>query len=337
MIPALAALWPEVEALLPEDRRAPLARAEPVSARVWRVALANGTVLALKLAAGNEASARALAMEARALAWLGRRSCPVPQVVAQPAEALPRWLALSWHGDQTLEALLAAAKPPQRARLGQQLAEAATCVEAAFQPLTAAERDNPPGWEARVRALRAQAAPWIAAAPEALAWLLERTLDRQTQAWLNEALTLAADAEPSIGSLDYNAQNAVLDGRRLTLLDFSAVGVDWPERRFVQYGTAAAGGFASAICPSSVRRYAALSAPLRSLDTAAVERLVDAHDLWLLLVAAQQLRAVAEGRAAAERAHAWRNVPERRQQLLRLLRRRLVRHGPAEAVRRRLR
>jgi len=338
----LAALWPEVEALLPPARRAPLARAEPVSGRVWRAALANGTVLALKLAAGNEESARALAMEAQALEWLARRGCPVPEVVARPAETPPRWLALSWHGDQTLEVLLATASPPQRARLGRLLAEAVASVEAAFQPLTAAERDNPPAWEARVRALRAQAAPWIAAAPEALAWLVEHPLDRRTRERLEQALALAFGAEPSIAGLDYNAQNVVFDGERLALLDFSAVGIDWPERRFVQYGTATGaasdgGGFVTVITPSSVRHYAALIAPQRSLDAAKVEQLVDAHDLWLLLIAAQQLRAVAEGSAVAARARAWRNVPQRRRQLLRLLRRRLIHHGPAETVRRRLR
>ena len=57
---------------------------------------------------------------------------------------------------------------------------------------------------------------------------------------LRRTVALALGGEPDVGSLDYNARNVVLDeaGGRVTLVDFAATGVDWPERRLVQYATA---------------------------------------------------------------------------------------------------
>ena len=41
-------------------------------------------------------------------------------------------------------------------------------------------------------------------------------------------------ATPTLGTLDYNARNIVVDGSTLTFIDFGSIGWDWSERRLVQ-------------------------------------------------------------------------------------------------------
>ena len=225
-----------------------------------------------------------------------------------------------------------------------------------------------PEWAQQVGALRAQAEPWLAAAPQALAWLLHaqgRTGggEGDMAGALRRTVALALGGEPDVGSLDYNARNVVLDeaGGRVTLVDFAATGVDWPERRLVQYATATgttpgsmplgaggavpgagAGGapggrqggtFRSALTAEAVRDYAALVAPGRGTGPAMVVAAVDAHEVLLLLLAAVGLRAVEAGTAHPERARAWSDVQGRREALLALLRRPLSGEGPAAGVR----
>ncbi|HJR50314.1 MAG TPA: hypothetical protein VJ794_04360, partial [Gemmatimonadales bacterium] len=195
---------------------------------------------------------------------------------------------------------------------------------------------------ARVAALQQQAAGWIAAAPPALAWLLGASLDHTREALLAAALAPATHSVPTLGSLDYNARNVVLDGDRLTLIDFAAVGADWPERRFVQYGTATGAGsvddgFASVVSSVSVTAYAAEVAQLRSVPVADMVHRVDAHDLLLLLTAAHHLRMIEAGQAHPDRAAAWADIPRRKAQLIPLLQRPLAPDGPAEEFRAQLR
>ena len=131
---------------------------------------------------------------------------------------------------------------------GERLVRAVAAVEAAFWPVSAG-RAAPGGvgrsaWRRCGRRRRRG----LAAAPEALAWLLQGRAGarrgRASRPAPGGAVALALRGEPDVGSLDYNARNVVLDEARgrVTLLDFAATGVDWPERRLVQYATATGGG-----------------------------------------------------------------------------------------------
>ena len=42
------------------------------------------------------------------------------------------------------------------------------------------------------------------------------------------------EAKPTLGTLDYNARNIVVDGTTPTFIDFGSLGWDWCERRLVQ-------------------------------------------------------------------------------------------------------
>jgi hypothetical protein len=346
--PALVPVWRDVAVALPASHRGeprevrPAGPAESPSARVWRVTLEDGPKLALKLAAPGAP----LDAEAWGLRWLGERGAPVPAVLAVDPTQPAAWLALAWCGDTTLDEAVQTATSWKLATLGRRLAVAASAVERAYRPVTAGLRRQAT-WHERVAALREQTSPWIAAAPEALAWLGEGRRaggDRAAENLLERTLAAALGAEADVGSLDYNARNVVLGERPsvMTLLDFAATGVDWPERRFVQYGTATGAGltggdFRSVIGPASVRAYATTVAPQREADEHDVARAVDAHDVLLLLTAATGLRAVAGGVAHPERAQGWADVSARRVALRRLLRRRLVVDGPAEDLRATLR
>lgn len=354
---------PPTEALLLAQPAGPVARP---SARVWKLRFAGDLTLALKLAAPNAP----LDAEQRTLAWLAGQGAPVPAVLATDPAQPSTWMALEWCGDDTLDDALqrtdvlppdvrrAAEVPEARAagrdevtRLGGALAAAVAAVERAFAPATARLRADPASWLPRCRALQAQTEPWAAGAVQGLTWLTGAPPSQSLAEALNVAVALAMNTPPSAGSLDYNARNAVLNSvagetPRLTLLDFSATGVDWPARRFVQYGTATgsgrrSGNFVSAIQRESTLAYAEAVAPTWGTDAPAVQQTVDAHDLLLLLTAAQTLRAIATGKAHPERARAWTGIgtdlSARRARLLSLLRRPLAPDGPAESVRARLR
>jgi hypothetical protein len=330
-------VWPSVVAALPPAWRAGLKDARQVSPRVWRIELSAGRVLALKLAAERAP----LDVEVQALHWLGRHRCSVPAVLAVSSERPPQWVALEWCGDQTLDVAAQGAGAARRARLGRELALALAEIEGAFAPFTARAQADAARWQAQIQALRAQAAPWLAQAPATLAWLLGRDVPRKVGSSLRLAGEVALHAPAAAGSLDYSASNVVVGRGRLVVVDFAAIGVDWPARRFVQYGTATGaaarepprGTFATVITPEAVCAYAARAAALQGATVEAVQEMVDAHDLLLLLAAGEHLRLIQAGRAEAERALAWANVPERRQALLALIQRPLVRHGPAAAVR----
>jgi hypothetical protein len=315
-----------------------VAQVEQLSARVWRIDLSNQQRVALKVATADAPLRREIAT----LRWLGQQGCAVPALLAVDEDAEPSWLALEWSGSKTLDQALQQAPPARHTRLGRRLAGALAAVEAAFTPMTAQARADRDRWHAQTSALRDLAAPWVEAAPLALAWLLGRELRASEDRMLRAVADAALGSEPEVGSLDYHAGNVMIDGERLTFVDWPAIGVDWPERRLVQYGTATGtglptGNFATAIDLAAVREYACLVAERRGTTAKEVAQAVDAHDILLHLTAAASLKMVAEGTAHAERRAAWANVEARRVRLLQQLQRRLADDGPAEAFREALR
>jgi hypothetical protein len=366
----VAAAAAAAAAALPDGEGGEIAGASDTgSGRVWRIALSSGRVLALKLASAQAP----LGGELQALRWLAQRAAPVPAVLAADAAPQPGWLALEWCGDSTLDDALQGAAAPGAAAPGgavggaaapgaavgddrwgeggKGLVRAVAALEGAFWPISAGARRRPV-WDQQVAALRAQAAPWLAAAPQALGWLLQEHSGHTgggpersgggeggVAVALRRTAELALHGEPDVGSLDYNARNVVLDEARgrVTLVDFAATGVDWPERRLVQYATATGGAqggtFRSALTAEAVRDYAARVAPRRGVDPEVVVAAVDAHEVLLLLLAAVGLQAVEAGTAHPERARAWGDVRGRREALLTLLRRPLGGGGPGAELR----
>lgn len=327
------ARWADVERALPAGWRSPATAASPVTPRVWKVTLAGGRALAIKLAV----LAAPVDRETQVLRFLKRRGCPVPAVAA--AAAGPNgWLCTVWCGDVTMDDWLQPRAGPQPLdAAGNALGGAVLDVEEALLAVTPVS----PAVATR-EALREHGAAWMRSHGAALRWLFDGAAPARAEEALAEVSTRAFTGVPAPGSLDYNARNVVLDAHsappRVTLVDFAATGFDWSERRLVQYGLAAGsreprGTFASVITPAVVWSFAERAARTRRDSPAHVAEQVDAHDVLLLLTAAAQLALVEAGRAEGDRARSWSNVAERKERLLALLRRPLAGAGPAERLR----
>ena len=246
--------------------------------------------------------------EGSILRFLRARGCAVPEVISVSKDEL----ITEWVGVGTLDDAL---------QSGQTVSGAAL-VEAVMQVSRALSRVAPIP-PVTGDALAAQLRPWAQALPGALEWLAGHRHERLVQKTVERAMA----CEPAAGSLDHNARNVLVDesGERVWLIDFAATGFDWSERRLAQY----------ALSAGASREHGHF---LSALDAASCSALhdpsgVDAHELVLLLTAAEHLRQVQAGTAHAERTRAWQNVSERMVSLLTLMRRPLAETGPAARLR----
>lgn len=273
-----------------------------------RGTLPDGRSVAVKRAAPGAPLER----EASILRYLGTRGCPVPEVVAASAEEL----VTVWVGVETLDDALQSGRSVSGTALVAAVWQVSR-VLSRVAPIPAITRD----------ALAAQLKPWARALPQALAWLTGAAHERL----LHETVERAMACEPAAGSLDYNSRNVLVEefGERVWLIDFAATGFDWTERRLAQYALSAGAGRANGVFRSA-------------LDAEACQTLedsggVDAHEVLLLLTAAEHLRQVETGEGHPERRHAWSNVAARKASLVALLRRPLANDGPAARLRAALR
>jgi hypothetical protein len=273
-----------------------------LTARVGKVILEDGTTAARKAAAPGAP----VAGEAAALRFLRARGCPVPYVLAADETAL----LTEWVGDTTLDDALQAGEEVDGAAL-------LSAVRSVSEALAAVV----PSKEGARDALAADLGAWAGAMPDALAWLGASYAAEALAPVIERALA----CPPRPGSLDYTARNVVLSESGPVLIDFAAVGFDWDERRAAQYALSAGadradGEFRSALAGEAV-------------DASWDPEGIDAHEVLLLGIAAEQLRQVAVGRSSRARTAAWRNIERRRESLRRLLARPLCTEGPAAAFR----
>ena len=135
-------------------------------------------------------------------------------------------------------------------------------------------------------------------------------------------------ATPTLGTLDYNARNIVVDGETPTFIDFGSIGWDWGERRLVQslnsLGTNRANGnFVSLLGMEIVEEYASQVAQHREgCSETEIAAQVDYHHLlFYLSIIYRLLQSTAQPEAAESKAtlQAW-GVPKARfQRALELL------------------
>ena len=121
-------------------------------------------------------------------------------------------------------------------------------------------------------------------------------------------------ATPTLGTLDYNARNIVVDGTTPTFIDFGSIGWDWSERRLVQslncLGTNRTNGnFVSLLDREIVKEYAEQAAKNRE-DWSEIEisAQVDCHHLlFYLSIIHRLLQSTAKPEAAESKAtlQAW--------------------------------
>lgn len=121
-------------------------------------------------------------------------------------------------------------------------------------------------------------------------------------------------ANPTLGTLDYNARNIVVDGSNPTFIDFASIGWDWGERRLVQSlnslgANRTNGNFVSLLEQGIVDEYANRVVKRRKgCSETKIAGQVDGHQLlFYLSVVHRLLQSTAQPEAAASAAtlRAW--------------------------------
>ncbi len=121
-------------------------------------------------------------------------------------------------------------------------------------------------------------------------------------------------ATPTLGTLDYNARNIVVDGDTPTFIDFGSIGWDWSGRRLVQSlnslgANRTNGNFVSLLDQAIVKEYARQVAEHREdWSEAEIAAQVDYHQLlFYLSVIYRLLQLTAQPEAAESKAtlQAW--------------------------------
>jgi hypothetical protein len=286
---------------------APPASIEQVSAHVYRVTLSDGLEVALK----RVADPASLSTESLVLERLHRLGCPVPEV--HLVEPSLRILVTAWAGDRTMDDACQEEAPETVAQRGEAVAEGLCRIEAAAKELDEGLLLRPDA-EGEAAGILREARLGAEALLEGYAWPLA-----EAQGALARVAERLRAGTRAVASLDYNARNVVIDrGGAVRFIDFSSVGWDWPERRFVQYVTGLGayrkgGRLVSPLTPELAALYARRRFS-RAISEEAVLRALDAHDLLfhlVILARLARLRRPPETPAARLLRRAW-DAPEAR-------------------------
>ena len=274
----------------------PVRAIAPLAAGVWRIEDADGRKVVVKhqlfgrLTQGTAYDL--LEVERDVLGLLHRAGCPVPAVLAIDEEA--HCIFLQWIGDRTLDDAIqdgdqAATMPAIRGLCAIERA----CAQRADQ---LEPRVVPSANRAALAAAWNEAGTRAHAGIEQLCSRLQRPLDAGMQPLLDAMHGWLAARPAALGSVDYNARNAVVEpeGTRVYFLEFAKIGWDWTERRLTQYTTSMGSGrqdgrLRSLLAAPAARLYAEESG--RS-DGA---RALDYHRIFFFLNSAALLCAALDG------------------------------------------
>jgi hypothetical protein len=269
----------------------------PVAPEVWRLQLDDGGAVIAKhhpfawAAAGTPRDP--LVVEETVLGLLHRAGCPVPAFLGSDPET--QVVFLEDLGKETLDDWLQENPCADRAPYARAAVTGVRIIEEALAP-HATELEE----QVAIGAGRFDLeVAWRSAVPRArvgLAFLLEHAPERRQAA--EDLLAAVGDdlieRAPTLGSVDYNARNVILDHDRgaLGFIEFSAIGWDWPERRLVQYTTSLgahrpAGCFAPLLDRASAAGFGEADADLRALDGHRTVFLLNAAGLLAQALAGQ--------------------------------------------------
>ncbi len=299
----------------------PIREIAPLAEGVWRIDDADGRKVVVKhqlfgrLTQGTAYSL--LEVERDVLGFLHAAGCPVPAVLGIDPDA--HCIFLQWVGDRTLDDAI---QDGDRAATIQAIrglcAIGRTCAQRAdlLEP-----RVVPSANRAALATAWDEAGTRAHAGIEQLCRRLHQPLDAGIQPLLEAMHDWLAARPPALGSVDYNAHNAVVEpeGTCVYFLEFAKIGWDWTERRLTQYTSSMGSGrqdgrMRSLLDASAARLYAEASG--RS-DGA---RALDYHRIFFLLNSAALLGAALDGEpyALALRQH-WKRPHARLRQCAAML------------------
>ena len=151
-----------------------------------------------------------------------------------------------------------------------------------------------------------------------LAWMKGEPMPADQAARLDAIWARMSDclhrATPTLGTLDYNARNIVVNGDTPTFIDFGSIGWDWSERRLVQSlnslgANRANGNFVSLLEQEIVKEYAGQVAEHREeCSETEIAAQVDYHQLlFYLSIIHRLLQSTAQPETTESRAtlQAW--------------------------------
>lgn len=279
----------------------PIRAIAPLAEGVWRVEDADGRKIVVKYQLfGRLTQGTAydlLEVERDVLGFLHRAGCPVPVVLGIDREA--HCIFLQWVGDRTLDDAI---QDGDRATTMQAI-RGLCAIEHAFSQRAdqLAPRVVPSANRSALAAAWDEAGAQAHAGIEQLCRRLQQSLDAGIQPLLETMHGWLAARPASLGSVDYNARNAIVEpgGTRIYFLEFAKIGWDWTERRLTQYNTSMGSGrqdgrMRSLLDASAARLYAEASG--RS-DGA---RALDYHRIFFLLNSAALLCSALDGEPHAQ-------------------------------------
>ena len=310
----------------------------PLAEGVWCIEDADGRKVVVKHQLFGRLTQGAaydlLEVERDVLGFLHRAGCPVPAVLGIDREA--HCIFLQWVGDRTLDDAI---HDGDRAATIQAIrglcAIERACAQRADQ---LAPRVIPSANRAALAAAWDEAGVRAHTGIEQLCRRLQRSLDAGLRSLLEAMHDWLAARPASLGSVDYNARNAIVEpgGTRIYFLEFAKIGWDWTERRLTQYTSSMGSGrqdgrMRSLLDASAARLYAEAS------ERSDGARALDYHRIFFLLNSAALLCAALDGEphAQALRQH-WKRPQARLRQCAAMLAQSLSTDSSAAEFRSRL-
>ena len=232
-------------------------------------------------------------IESAVLLRLHQGGCPVPELHWWSESA--RCMLMEWCGDTTLDDLAQQTPIDELKPIVQNTVRAFWQLEEGFAKTAHALNPYiyPLDYSAFLRNMMGTLLDQGRKTLDYLAWMKGEPMPSDQAARLDAIWERMSDclhrATPTLGTLDYNARNIVVDGNTPTFIDFGSIGWDWAERRLVQSlnslgANRANGKFVSLLDQEVVREYASQVAKHREdWSEAEIATQVDYHQLLFYL------------------------------------------------------
>lgn len=236
-----------------------------------------------------------LSVEANILKLLRREGCPVPDVIT--SDESTQVIVLEWCGDITWDDLCQDETVVDKRRYTKSAIEGFCDIERVFSENVSLLEPYvyPLDYQSHLHQIGEELLTSARHCISDLAWIRDEPLtEAETkivdESW-DEISHCILKRHPSLGTLDYNARNIIIDQNRLTFIDFAKIGWDWSERRLMQYLTGLGahtegGNFVTLLDAKHTKLYAeAMSRIDVKLDWRKLTALVDYHHILFYLTA----------------------------------------------------